>query len=346
MIADKDYCCSSFLVFRDIVGGRVFSPNIPINHYSRYGHGTPCVDVHDCYDVERHIKNTLSTHEGKKIGLLLSGGMDSGLLASYLKGCDAYTFRFMNGEYAPQETKGAEYFSSLNDLKLHYVDISWDSVIGCVDKLMDSKGAPVHSIEPQVYIAAEQAKKDGIDLMIIGDGADYVFGGMDQLLSKDWMFEDFVKRYTYLDPSLVLSKPVSMHPIFEQYRIDSKYIDFMTIMFNTLCPDESYESYANAFHVSQLEYCDPYADMHLASPIDLKRIRSGESKYIIRELFKKRYGFDPPNKTPMPRPVDNYFENWSGPSRDEFLKNLDINSFTGNQKWQIWCLERFLNNYF
>ena len=44
----------------------------------------------------------------------------------------------------------------------------------------------------------------------------------------------------------------------------------------------------------------------------------------------------------MPRPVDVYFKNWDGPTRSEFKKNLDMNKFTGNQKWQMYCLERFL----
>ena len=47
----------------------------------------------------------------------------------------------------------------------------------------------------------------------------------------------------------------------------------------------------------------------------------------------------------MPRPVDTYFADWSGPTRPEFKRNLDMSKFTGNQKWQMWCLERFLNEY-
>ena len=65
---------------------------------------------------------------------------------------------------------------------------------------MLSKGGPVHSIEPQIYQGALLAKMDGIDLMVIGDASDYVFGGMDKLLSRDWFFDDFVKRYIYIDP--------------------------------------------------------------------------------------------------------------------------------------------------
>ena len=50
-----------------------------------------------------------------------------------------------------------------------------------------------------------------------------------------------------------------------------------------------------------------------------------------------------PNKVPMPRPVDIYFLEWQGPKRPEFKNNLNMNRFSGNQKWQMYCLEEFLN---
>ena len=78
----------------------------------------------------------------------------------------------------------------------------------------------------------------------------------------------------------------------------------------------------------------------------MQRVRNGEPKYLIRQLFSMKYPEIPvPNKNPMPRPVDAYFQNWNGPVRPEFKKDLDMSAFTGNQKWQMYCLERFLNLY-
>ena len=45
----------------------------------------------------------------------------------------------------------------------------------------------------------------------------------------------------------------------------------------------------------------------------------------------------------MPRPVDSYFAGWKGPVRPEFRDDIDIQTFSGNQKWQLYCLERFLD---
>lgn len=278
----------------------------------------------------------------KKIGIFLSGGMDSSILASYLPGIDAYTFRFLGGEFQQDELHRAEAFAENNGMILHYVDIDWDTVTENLKPVMISKGGPVHSIEPQICQGAIQAKADGVDLMIIGDASDYIFGGMDKLLSKDWSFDAFVKRYIYVDPFEVLKEPISVQYLFERYRRDDG-IDFVEIL-EKLATQESYGSYDNAFVTAGLDYFDPYEKMKMAEPLDLQRIRSGESKYLIRELFRMRYpDFPVPEKIPMPRPVDKYFADWAGPKRPEFIDALDISKYDGNQRWLMWCLEQFLN---
>lgn len=277
-----------------------------------------------------------------KIGILLSGGMDSAILASYLSGCDAYTFRFLGGEYQIEELQRAEAYAKYYGLIIHYVDIDWNTVTHNLKSVMMSKGGPVHSIEPQICQGAKQAMEDGIDLMIIGDGSDYVFGGMDQLLAQDWTFEDFYHRYIYIEPEKVLKEPVSVRYLFERYR-QGENINFMKFM-DIVATEESYGSYSNAFHAAGLDYFDPYEKLKMEDLLDLKRVRNGESKYLIRDLFKMRYPDMPiPNKIPMPRPVDMYFADWKGPVRPEFRENLDMTQYKGNQRWLIWCLEQFLN---
>lgn len=268
--------------------------------------------------------------------------MDSAILASYLPGCEAYTFRFLGGDYQKEELQRAEKYAEYYNLNLHYVDIDWNTVVNNLKPIMQSKGGPVHSIEPQICQGAKQAKADGVDLMIIGDGSDYVFGGMDQLLSQDWSFEDFMNRYIYVNPHDVLKESDNMQYLFERYRQGDK-IDFLRFM-DIVATEESYGSYSNAFLVAGLDYFDPYENLKMAQPLDLERIRNGESKYLIRELFSMRYPDIPvPNKLPMPRPVDAYFANWKGPIREEFKQDIDMSKFKGNQKWLIWCLEEFLN---
>lgn len=233
-------------------------------------------------------------------------------------------------------------FAKKNQMTLRYVDIDWNTVTKNLVPVMISKGGPVHSIEPQICQGAKQAKADGVDLMIIGDASDYIFGGMDKLLSQDWSFDAFMKRYIYVDPFEVLKEPVSVQYLFERYR-KGEGIDFVEIL-DKLATQESYGSYDNAFLTAGLDYFDPYEKLKMGQPLDLQRIRNRESKYLIRDLFKMRYPDVPvPEKIPMPRPVDSYFADWKGPSRPEFKYNIDISKYDGNQRWLMWCLEQFLN---
>jgi len=341
MATDKKYCMSSFLAFRYIYDdNRDFKNSLKHRIYKQ--HSDSCKTfVNSALDIDCYLENLFKPLRKKKIGILLSGGMDSAILASYMPGCDAYTFRFSNN-FQIDELKRAESFARKYGLKLHYIDISWNVVERNVDIVMKHKNAPVHSIEPQIFEAARIAKEDGVEIMIIGDAADYVFYGMDGLLSKNWTFEDFYNRCIYIDPKNVLNAYSDMRYVFEKYRSGDN-IDFLGI-YDSIITDESYASYENAFSSAKLDYCDPYELLKMASPVDLTRIRNGESKYLIRELFKMRYPeFSVPEKNPMPRPVDLYFQNWSGPTRPEFKKNIDISKYSGNQKWLLWVLERFLN---
>lgn len=275
---------------------------------------------------------------------MLSGGMDSAILASYMKGNDAYTFRFLNGTFQKEELDKAEYYAKYYGLNLYYVDIDWHIVEENVDAVMKTKGAPVHSIEPQILYAALQAKSDGVEVMMVGESSDLIFGGMDQLIGQDWTFDAFMKRYIFTEPADVLVDSESMQYLFERYRLNEDKIDFLKFM-DEVFSIESSSSYMNAFAAADMPYYDPYAKLIMADNLDLNRVRNGEPKYLIRELFSLKYPDIPvPDKKPMPRSVNSYFADWNGPTRPEFKENLDTSEFTGNHKWQMWCLERFLNN--
>lgn len=345
-MVDKNYCMSSFLAFRCIIDDdKDFAEGM--NHKKLVFAPVPDdkrIPCKSAEDIDNAIAAQFKQYEGKKLGIMLSGGIDSGILAHYMKGADAYTFRFLGGDFQKIELERAERIAAENNLKLHYVDIDWNVVESNVDAVMRSKDAPVHSIEPQILQAAEMAKADGIELMVVGESSDLVFGGMDQLISRDWTFDEWVNRYTFTNPSAVLKTPVDMTYVYEKYRVGDDGVDFLKFM-DEVFSIESSSSYLNAFHVAQLDYFDPYARLCMAEPLDLDRCRNGEPKYLVRELYHMLYpDLDIPFKIPMPRPVDAYFENWEGPTRPEFIENLDMSQFTGNQKWQLWCLERFLNS--
>ena len=136
-----------------------------------------------------------------------------------------------------------------------------------------------------------------------------------------------------------------MDYLFQRSRLGKSSIDYLRF-YDEVVTDESYASYENAFETAEMDFIDPYELLKLAKPLDLGRIRNGDTKYIIRDLFRMKYPETPvPQKQPMPRPVDAYFVNWEGPKRKEFRTDIDIQKYSGNQRWLMWCLERFLNLY-
>jgi asparagine synthetase B (glutamine-hydrolysing) len=304
------------------------------------------IAVRTSEDIDREIQKQFDELYAKyeHIGILLSGGMDSANLAAYLKrGSHAYTFNSASGEFDADVERAKTYCKKLQ-LNHHLIDITMDDYKKYTPIVMQQKFAPVHSIEPQIYKAAEMAKQDGVQLMIVGESADLIFGGMDKLISPQWTFDAFAKRYTFLAPQLVLKNPVDQSELFEQYRQGENGIDVLTFM-DEVFSIESSSSYMNAFGAAWMPYYDPYAKLVMADPLDMNRVRNGEPKYLVRGLYAIKYpDLEIPFKIPMPRPVDAVFKDWEGPKRPEFRDDIPMNQLTGNQKWQLWCAEQFLNS--
>ena len=343
MAIDKKYCMSSYMAFRYIEKDDMdFYPNMHHRNIQPVPENQRII-VHTSEDIDREISRQMEQFADKKKGVMLSGGMDSAIVASYLSGSEAYTFRFLDGEYQKDELERAEYYAKYYGLNLHYVEISWETVVAHLESVMKAKAAPVHSIEPQILQAALHAKSDGVEMMFVGESSDLIFGGMDGLLAKDWTFDEFMNRYIFTKPEEVLNDPENMQYLFERYRKGKDGIDFLKFM-DDVFSIESSSSYLNAFAVADMPYYDPYAKLKMGDELDLYRVRHGEPKYLIRELMAKKYPDIPvPNKVPMPRPVDIYFKTWEGPRRPEFRKDIDMSKMTGNQKWQLYCLEKFLD---
>ena len=345
MIIDKDFCLSSYIAYRyiwrdgvDFAEGFQHKNYLPVPDDER-------IPVKTSEDIDREIQLQFDELYKKydSIGILLSGGMDSANLATYLKpGSHAYTFNSVSGVFDADVQRAQTYCRKLQ-LQHHLIDITMDDYEKYTPLVMRHKFAPVHSIEPQIFKAAEIAKSDGVQLMIVGESADLIFGGMDKLISPQWTFNAFVKRYTFLEPSLVLTNPIGQTALFERYREGEEGIDVMRFM-DEVFAVESSSSYLNAFGAAWLPYYDPYAKLVMAEPLDMQRVRNGEPKYLVRGLYAMKYPeLEIPFKIPMPRPVDAVFKDWEGPKRPEFRKDIPMSELTGNQKWQLWCAEQFLN---
>lgn len=339
---DKAYCMSSFLSFRYVARPEVvFGEGIDHVEFEVVPNAekTSCKTISD---IESCIKDKLKNIHPDTTALLLSGGIDSGILASYMpEGTVAYTVS-SPAKAAQIEIERAARVCNRYGLEHRIVKVTWEDYENCIDILMKHDGCPVFANEPQVYALTKKIQKDGFDTVVIGDNADMAFGGMDRMLSKDWTFDEWVERYTFVSPEKVLVNPASVIDVYERYRTGENSIDFIKFIDEVFATSSS-GAYINAFHCLGMNSLDPYAFMKMAEPLDLQRVRAGDSKYLLRELYRARFPeFEVPEKIAMARAVDTWLADWEGPKRKEFKKRC-IEGMTGEQKFLVYSLERFLN---
>lgn len=340
-IVDKTYCMSSFLALRYVAEpDKIFAEGIEHQPLDR----VPEEEMIGCAtaeDIDKAIYNAMQNTDLSHAGLLLSGGIDSGILAAYMpKGANAYTVHNAS-QKNDLEVERAAKICEATGLNHVVVEVTWEDYDNIMDTLSLWDGCPVFGNEPQLYYLIQRAKEDGCDTIVLGDNADMAFGGMDGLLSKDWKFQEFIDRYTFVEPQKVLKDPVSLDYIYEDYR-QGDGIDVIRFL-NAIFSSSSGVAYYNALRALDMKWLDPYANLEMSIPLDLNRVRNGDSKYLLRDLYRMKYpGFPVPEKIPMARPMDLWMAEWTGPTREEFLPNC-IDGMTGEQKYNIYSLERFLN---
>lgn len=343
LTVDIPYCASSYLMHRMIYDGRkCFSKEYPPRIYGGRG------DVDQVYtsaDLAVSLKRQITeVCADGKAAIALSGGIDSAIMAKYMpKGSKAYTFKcIVPGMEVEDETPQAAKYAKACGLEHEIIEVYWEDALEYTPILMKHKGAPIHSIEFQIYKACLKAKEDGFERVIFGESADNNYGGMSGLVSGIWTFGEYVDRYSYVMPYHVLK---DYRLVLDPYIKHCKEDGFMDP--HEHCRNEFFReamgTYNNPAETAGIEMICPYANTFMACEMDFERIRNGEGKYLIREVFKEEYpDWEMPEKLPMPRPMNEWMADWKGPVRKEFWPNCTAH-MKGDQKWLVWSLEQFLN---
>ena len=331
-------------MYRTIVdNNRCFFKGIDGYHVAPPSYEERC-SICDSFDLERVLRQGVewAVNNGRP-ALALSGGIDSAILAKMMpKGSIAYTFKcIVPGKDVVDETSQASRYATECGLEHRIVEVYWQDMIDMASTLMRHKGAPIHSIEVQIYKAALKAKRDGCDTLVFGESADVLYGGMSGLLSKDRTVGDMIDRYSYVLPYKVLRQSQLIIDPYIRWENDG-YVDVHRFVGSTFF-EESINSYENACATAGMKVSMPFSRTYLGTELDLERVRKGENKYLVREVFQRLYpGWEIPTKTPMPRPLNEWMRDWYGPTRPEFWPHC-TEGMTGDQKWYVYILERFLN---
>lgn len=336
------YCLSSFLAFRYVVDPAAeWLPGVKPADPAAAAPGQ--IPVETMEEIEAQLRAIVGRRLTPATGILLSGGIDSAILAALLPpGTRAYTIKF-NAPGFLDESIPARVYAERLGLRHAVVEIDWADYAVFGPGLMRRKKAPLHAIEVPLHKAALAAKADGVDTLLVGNGADSTFGGMDKLLSRDWPLEEFYRRYTFVDPFAALDEPVDLRSIYQAYLNPDGFIDTQRFL-KTVHGLGIIQSFENAIHSAGLGLLEPFEQLRYTRPLDLARIRAGESKYLLKALFRRLFnGLAPPEKIPFARPMDIWLAAWAGPARPEFRPGTDWGAFTGDQRWLLHVLEQFLD---
>jgi hypothetical protein len=280
--------------------------------------------------------------EAATTGILLSGGIDSAILAALVPaGTLAYTIRF-DAPGAIDESPQAAIYAARAGLRHEIVTVCWRDYERFAPTLMLRKRAPLHAVEVALYKAGSRALADGCRALVVGNGADSTFGGLDRLLSRDWRFAEFVARYTFVGPATVLADAGPVTPIFERYR-HGDGIDVQGFL-KVVHGQGVTQAFENAVHAAGCSMVAPYESLSLAGGLDLERVRRGESKYVLRDVFARLYPtLPPPPKIAFARPMDHWMAGWNGPRHPIFRSSIDVASLSGEQRWLVHTLDTFLH---
>ena len=336
------YCLSSFLAFRYVVDPAAeWVPGIKPEYPEVSTQGQ--IPVETVEEIETQLRAIVARKLSPTTGILLSGGIDSAILAALLpRGTRAYTIKFNADRFLDESIQARAYADRLG-LRHTVVAVDWADYAAFAPALMRRKKAPLHAIEVALHKAALAAQADGLDTLIVGNGADSTFGGMDKLLSRDWTLEEFYRRYTFVDPFQALRDPVDLRSVYRPYLKSDGFIDVQRFL-KTVHGIGIIQSFECAIHAAGLALLEPFEQLRYVRPLDLARIRSGESKYLLKALFRRLFaGMEPPEKIPFARPMDIWLADWAGPVRPEFKTGVPWDTFTGDQRWLVYALGQFLD---
>jgi len=234
----------------------------------------------------------------KRVGVTLSGGLDSSVLTAMIKRCfpDVELYTYSAGFAELNEFHYSSKVAGLYSDKHRQFEIAKEEFLrrdSIMDGLIRTKCAPVHPNEIALAISENYAIADNCDIMICGEGADEIFGGYGQILripvnydpEQHGAFHDFfLSHYLYFSPEEV------REILTDKYYLDGRALN-RSVFEEPECPKEHdnqifyflqrihgrglYERFDNTFKFTGIPGAFPFLDDSLSDfvnslPFDYK----------------------------------------------------------------------------
>ena len=285
-----------------------------------------------------HLRGMKDQFQGKKVGICLSAGIDSGLVASIFRPSMAYTLVYHgnDGEFVNSELhlNGASHVPVLVT-KVTYFNAAREAI-----RLLQEP-IPPHS--PLFYLMAQRAKRDGCDVLLTGLGAEGN-GEMSHFYAHRKRAE-FINRLFRMtvDPKSVLKNPSNIDWVFDSYCTDG-VIDVQRFL-SEIGTGGATSTNEGAIDLAGVQAFSPFKSLRFSGKYKPYLIAKGMIKPHLSEAYNREYGVAPPKKKALAAPYRKWMAGWRH-SREEFLTRLHGRvALPGKRRFLVWAIEQYLNKF-
>ena len=341
-------CIDEYLAFQHIYSNISWKEGYHNRTYDEYTECPRKIKVGNGEEANRELlkfKDKFKNYEN--IGILISSGIDSATISKILpENSLAFYATYKERDYDP-EIEIVKKYCAINKLRLIVVEVSWSDYKKNMKYLMKIKKNPIHPCEIPVYMCCKKAVEMGVDIILSGWGADTHFGGMSKLLSKEWSFEEFKKRYEYC-PRINEQNSI-LDSTYKDYIKENNNIDiqkFLTFNYHIM----TIKSFFYIPEIFGLIHIPVWGFLGLKNELDIEKVRNGNPKYVIQETFKIMYKNDNipvTEKIPFTRPTDIYMNKYFNEYNyieilKEYINKHSKNNLSSQQLWMIYNLNYFI----
>lgn len=281
-------------------------------------------------ELIEYCRDRLSDISGK-VGLMLSGGMDSAILAAMLpEGSVAYTLDYdeLRGELS--EFDAAARFIK-KGIAHKRVKVTKNQYFAAARELTFLKQQPTVPHDPAIAVAAKVALADGVTHLVTGIGADGRFGGFAHLYADDSRsgFQKCLHKQ-FLDPTSILVNSYPVGFLIDKYTVEGR-VDVAGFLREV---GTEGTAVSDSIKALGLEPVNPFTEIHLEGG-------NGLRKKIIKEAFLSLYGGERPNKKiALPVPYKQWLSNYR-PVMPEFKLNC-VKHVHGKRRYLVYSVELYL----
>ena len=192
--------------------------------YSKISESRICDEINDIMAESILKRNPYKN----KVGLALSGGVDSGFVAKKLveNGIEVTGYNIAYGEGYYDEYQRIDTLANNLSIKVNKFKVAANQIMQSVEFANSISSEPVGFNDSALRLLALAAKKDGLETLWDGDGADRLFFGMNSHLKyhRAVYVYDMLKKTRLIIPAIMFLKLIKNNEVQKLYVVFENWL--------------------------------------------------------------------------------------------------------------------------